>query len=104
MASAACRNRIATRRPCRSRSRRTRLHKRSRLPRPASALDGLLFEQFGKLRHIGLVGHVEPQRRDRDAALLERGKIGALRRLGEALAYISDPVIGITATVFALID
>ena len=59
-------------------------------------------EKFGKLCHIWLVGHVELERRHRDAMTFERGKVGAFSRWHEAMPHIGDPVIRIAAAVLAL--
>ena len=62
----------------------------------------IVHSKLGEL--VRLVGDVEPERRHRDAAVVERGEIGAVRRFGKILAHIGDPVIGIAAAVLALVD
>src|SRR4029450_222949 len=51
-----------------------------------------------------LTGHLEPQRRDRDAIVGERRNVAAVGRRLTAHAHVGDPVIGVAAAVVALID
>src|SRR6516164_7030432 len=61
-------------------------------------------EQLRQPRHERLVRHVEPQRRDRDAIVGERGNIAAVRWRLRPHAHIGDPVISVAAAVLTLID
>ena len=71
MASAACPSLIAAARRCRSRSKPSSSRPRSPLARDRLA------EYLRQLGHERLVGEIEPQRRDRDALVVERGEIAA---------------------------
>src|SRR5581483_3028475 len=70
----------------------------------ASALSLSFGEEFSKAAHGRLVGNVDPQRRYRDMAILDRGHIGASLEFERMLHRISDPVIRITPPVHALVD
>src|SRR3569833_1560186 len=99
MAPRACRRNIAIVRRCRSRSSWRRWARRSTTPCAALAQNPT--ERSGE----GLVGAVEPQRRDRHPARGKRRQISALfRRLQCGCALEADPEIGIAAAVAALGD
>src|SRR5215470_14766425 len=61
-------------------------------------------KNLSKPRHTGLVGHIEPQRRHRDAIMGERRKIGAVGWRRPVAAHEADPVIGVAAAVVTRLD
>src|SRR5499433_4359531 len=63
-----------------------------------------LLQNLGEPCHEWFVRHVEPERRDSDAVVGERGEIGAVALGVRGRALIGDPVIGVAATVAARLD
>src|SRR6516164_4827 len=107
MVNAACPKLIVPRRSCKRPFRPTRLRKQSRpwqTPRTNCRLLNSLRKQFGELGHCRLVGDVDPQRRERDATLIEHRNIRSVLRMNGTQARIGNPVIGIATAVDALID
>src|SRR5690242_9960505 len=64
----------------------------------------LLSKDAGKPRHEGLVGHVEPERRHRNALFVERVQVAALRRARNSPAAERDPVVRVAAAVPPRLD
>src|SRR6185312_2939989 len=63
--------------------------------RPRSGAASCL-DPFDNARHLGMVGQIHLQRRDRDETQADRVKIGAFARIGGS-ACGADPIAGLAA-------